>query len=110
VQPLPTTGSKWQISANGGFEPRWRRDTRELYFLPTGHEVMSAAVTAGSAFEAAVPKRLFTAPLEGAVPSGYHRYYAISPDGSRILIGEKQADADRAAITVVLNWPALMKK
>jgi eukaryotic-like serine/threonine-protein kinase len=110
VQPVPTNGAKWQISTNGGFEPRWRRDGRELFFLTLGHEVMSAAVTMRPAFEADVPRRLFVAPMEGAVPSGYHRYYAISPDGSRILINEKQTDGDRGAITVVLNWTEMLTK
>ena len=56
------------------------------------------------------PLPLSEALLERAVPSGYHRYYAVSPDGSRILVNEKQSDADRGAITVLLNWPALLKK
>jgi Tol biopolymer transport system component len=33
VQPFPTTGAKWQISAGGGRQPMWRRDGRELFFV-----------------------------------------------------------------------------
>ena len=32
VQTFPdANGGKWQISAEGGVEPQWRRDGRELY-------------------------------------------------------------------------------
>ncbi len=36
--------------------------------------------------------------------------YLPSADGKRILMSTPIDDGDRPAITVVLNWPALLKK
>lgn len=36
VPPFPPTGSRWQISVDGGDEPEWRGDGRELFYLARG--------------------------------------------------------------------------
>jgi hypothetical protein len=47
VQTFPdASGGKWQISATGGVEPKWRRDGRELYYLGTDGKLMSVAISA----------------------------------------------------------------
>ena len=33
VAPFPGPGGKWQVSTAGGFEPRWRRDGKELFYI-----------------------------------------------------------------------------
>ena len=33
VSPFPSANSKWQVSSEGGEEPRWRRDGKELFYL-----------------------------------------------------------------------------
>jgi hypothetical protein len=33
VQPFPATGAKWQVSTEGGSEPQWRDDGRELFYV-----------------------------------------------------------------------------
>ena len=33
VQSFPVGGARWQLSTNGGSEPSWRRDGKELYFM-----------------------------------------------------------------------------
>jgi eukaryotic-like serine/threonine-protein kinase len=33
VSPFPRPAGKLQVSINGGVQPRWRRDGRELYYL-----------------------------------------------------------------------------
>jgi hypothetical protein len=44
--------------------------------------------------------------LEGGI---YHEY-DVSPDGQRFLIGTLIGDADAPPPTVIMNWPALLKK
>src|SRR5262245_26308050 len=33
IQPYPATGERWKASTNGGIEPQWRHDGKELFFL-----------------------------------------------------------------------------
>ena len=45
VQTFPgANGGKWQISADGGVEPKWRRDGRELYYLALDGKLMSVSI------------------------------------------------------------------
>jgi len=99
---------KWQISKDSGNWPQWRTD-REIVFntAPGGTEVLAAPVnTAGDAFESGVPQRLPFPPSIGVSTTPQS-----TPDGQRFLI-EVPLDqpAPRTSVSVVINWPALVKK
>ncbi|MBI2833800.1 MAG: serine/threonine-protein kinase, partial [Acidobacteria bacterium] len=55
VRPFPGPGTKWQISPNGGSQPQWRRDGKELFYIAADHRLMAVAVKSGAMFEAAAP-------------------------------------------------------
>jgi hypothetical protein len=98
---------KWQISTYGNW-PQWRID-REIVFNtgPMGTEVFAAPVnTTGTAFESDPPQRLPFPPS-----TGVNTTPQSTPDGQRFLI-EVPLDqpAARTSISVVLNWPALVKQ
>ncbi len=44
VQTFPASGGKWQISANGGSQPWWRSDGKELYYLSADGKLMAVEV------------------------------------------------------------------
>jgi len=98
------------ISSKGGRLPVWRRDGGELFFIASDASMMAAAVKSrGTEFQFDVPRPLFktrTLALEGAI---FHEY-DVSPDGQRFLIGTLTADSKAPAPTLILNWPALLKK
>ena len=105
----PSLGEgKWQVSKDHGNWPEWRVDG-EIVFntAPTGTATFAAAVnTSGTAFESGVPQRL-PLPLNIAVVSTPQS----SPDGQRFLVEVTQDErAPRTSISVVLNWPALLKQ
>jgi Tol biopolymer transport system component len=106
VVPFPGPGGKWQISVAGGILPRWRRDGKELYYLAPDNKLMAAAVNGeGSAFEVGAVRSLFD-----TRPGGPPRFvYDVSPDGQRFLVNTLVEEA-AAPITLVVNWPALLKK
>ena len=96
---------KWQISE--GNWPQWRID-REIVFNmgPSGTKVFAAPVnTTGTAFESGVPQRLPFPPSTGVSTTPQS-----TRDGQRFLI-EVPLDqrAARTSISVVLNWPAMLK-
>jgi Tol biopolymer transport system component/tRNA A-37 threonylcarbamoyl transferase component Bud32 len=97
---------KWQVSKDGGDFPKWRADGREILFEapPNGTRKMAVDVKAnGAAFEAGVPRQLF----ETASGNGWD----VTPDGKNFLVAAPQAQqSNQAPITVVLNWPAQLKK
>ena len=108
VQTFPDHLHKWQVSTSGGTEPMWRRDGDELFYLKPDDTVMSVHVkTSASKFDAGIPRPLFKTQL---VASGQRNHYTVSPDGERFLMIVPTGEARPEPITVVLNWPALLKK
>jgi serine/threonine protein kinase/Tol biopolymer transport system component len=106
VATFPQLSGKWQVSVDGGAEPQWRRDGKELFFTNAARKLMAAEVKTGSgAFEAEAPKLLFETPL---INPGRNRF-VVTGDGQRFLVITRLEDT-RAPINVALNWNAEMKK
>jgi eukaryotic-like serine/threonine-protein kinase len=103
VVPFPGPGGKVRISTVRGDNARWRRDGKEIFYL-AGNTLMAAAVTAkGSRFEVGAVQRLFEVPMvDGYWP------YDVSHDGQRFLVNT--LDGAVAPLTIVVNWPAGLKK
>ena len=106
VQPFPLSGEKWVISSGGGFLPQWRDDGKELFYVTTDGRVMSAEIKSDGAFDDLVTKPLFQIDIKRA--PGYP--YAVAPDGSRFLINTPADANNPVPMTLVLNWPATLKK
>jgi Tol biopolymer transport system component/predicted Ser/Thr protein kinase len=110
VQTFPdASGGKWQITADGGVEPKWRRDGRELYYLSLDGKLMSVAI-GGPAFTAGRPMELFQTSLtvNRAQPTRDRRY-DIAPDG-RFLMVIPSATSAPTPYSVIVNWTAGLEK
>ena len=59
VRPFPTTGGQFQISRNGGFQPLWRRDGKELFFISPDEKMMAASIDTAAGFQSGDPTPLF---------------------------------------------------
>jgi len=107
VQTFPLSDRKWQVSTDGGYEPRWRGDGREIYYLSEERKLMAVSVGAGPTFD--IPKLLFQTRVPEGVTSR-RTHYVSSRDGQRFLVNTQNLDASPNPITVVLNWQAELKK
>lgn len=106
VQSFPTLGGQRQVSTEGGTQPRWRRDGKELFYLAPDRKLMAVPVKTGATFEADAPRALFQTALAA---SALRQSYAVSADGQRFLLNTP-LEAGSPPMTVVLNWLALLKK
>jgi Tol biopolymer transport system component len=106
VETVPQSDQKWLISTNGGYEPRWRADGREIYYLAEDRMLMAVTVGPGPSF--GVPKPLFQTRVPVGVTAN-RTHYVPSRDGQRFLVN-MALDAVPSPITVVLNWTATLKK
>jgi eukaryotic-like serine/threonine-protein kinase len=99
----PRPGRKWLISTDGGTEPMWNRNGRELFYR-SGNRMMSVAITAQPAFSASRPAVLFEGQYEPTLVTNAN--YDVSPDGQRFLMLKASAaqEASPTQINVVLNW------
>ncbi|HET9325779.1 MAG TPA: protein kinase [Candidatus Eisenbacteria bacterium] len=109
VQSFPERSGKWQISANGGTNPRWAHNGRELFFLSPEQRIMAAEVNSTPAFEASVPRPLFIAHL--LFPGTQIRsYYELSPDDQRFLLVATEPGDVLAGSSVIVNWTKTFEK
>jgi serine/threonine-protein kinase len=103
VRAYPGPGVRAQISTNGGTEPTWNRNGRELFYRE-GSRMMSAPIAGGPNFSAGRPTILFEGQYEPSLV-GYANY-DVSPDGQRFLMlkAGAAAETEPTQINVVLNW------
>ncbi len=111
VQSFPALGGRRQISTNGGMQPRWRRDGKEIFYLGSDQNLMAVPVATEGAFEAGRPRALFRTRLvpQGSQSLWFDIAYDVSSDGQRVLINGPPEDPG-PPITVVLNWLGALKK
>jgi eukaryotic-like serine/threonine-protein kinase len=100
VQPAPGPGGRWQISSEGGEQPRWVRNGREIIYR-NGTKMMSVAVELQPTFRTSKPVELFDREFDrgGSVPG-----YDVSPDG-QLFVMTRSEHANPNEIRVVIGWP-----
>ncbi len=104
VVPFPSgSGGKWQISTTGGFQPRWRADEKELFYLAGDGRVMAASVRVDGRFENGEARALFQTRLDPSILVN-DRNYEVTADGERFLVTTPTGTL--VPITVVINWAA----
>jgi serine/threonine protein kinase/Tol biopolymer transport system component len=111
VQPFPPSGYREQISATYGNAPVWTSDSRQIAFVGPENSIMMTAVTPeGSRLRVGIPQRLFAQRQSvGAVG------FTMSDQGDRFLLvvrsgDSREDDQSTLPLTVVLNWPGLVKR
>jgi Tol biopolymer transport system component len=107
VQPFPATGGRFQISQSSGFQPLWRADGKELFFLSQDGSIMSTAIDTKGEFQSGIPNQLFA---NSGLTAAARRQYAVTRDGNRFLLNTPARAADDAPLTVVVNWLAGIQK
>ncbi|MFN0101339.1 MAG: protein kinase domain-containing protein [Bryobacteraceae bacterium] len=106
VQPFPLTGAKWQISRDGGWKPRWRRDGREIFWVEEDGTMMAAPLNAGAAIQPGAPVALFETRMVGS-----SERYAVTADGQRFLVPMPAMDVSTPVpVTLIQNWLAAARR
>jgi eukaryotic-like serine/threonine-protein kinase len=105
VRPFPPTSERVRVSTAGGYQPDWRRDGGELYYVTPDRTLTSVAVRAADGrLEFGKPAPLFRAPI--AAPSWGRNHYQPSADGQRFLVNVLKPNElkDSPELVVVLDW------
>jgi hypothetical protein len=111
VQPLPGPGGKWQISNDGGEEPLWARNGKQLFYRRQNkEEVWVVDVRTDGGFSASKPRFLFKQPgYSGMAP---FRTWDISLDGRRFVTVKNEAAKPQPVTEMILvqNWFEELKR
>jgi serine/threonine-protein kinase len=114
VRPFPAVNSgHWLVSTNGGTRPLWSRSGQELFYLAADGSLMRVTVSAGAAWTAGAPTRMFTGRYVVSPSGSYGRNYDIAPDGQRFLMikeGASEAPAAAPQVVVVQHFDEELKR
>jgi Tol biopolymer transport system component len=108
LQPFPGPGGKFQISNNGGAQPRWNKSGKEIFYISLDSKMMAAPVQLspdGRSVETGTPAVLFPVRIAGGpLPSYFNQQYAVSADGQRFLVNLAAGEGTTSPITLIYHW------
>ncbi|MFQ5719118.1 MAG: hypothetical protein ACE5IK_06185 [Acidobacteriota bacterium] len=105
VVAFPAPGRKIQVSTSGGRYPVWRHDGTEIFYLDLDNTLTAAQVDSdGKALRVGQVTPLFT-----IRPGAPFEKYDVSADGQRFLVNSAPEQAAASPLTLILNWPELLR-
>jgi serine/threonine-protein kinase len=109
VRPFPNVnGGRWQVSTDGGTQPLWSHDGRELFYIAAAGAIMRVQVAEEPSVAFSTPTLLLRGPYSSSALIGAGRKYDVSRQGDQFLVMKPVADAERPrlpdSMIVVQNW------
>ena len=108
IQAFPGASGKWRASTEGGIQPKWRSDGKELYYIAPSGQLMAVPLSYGAGVEPGPPVALFPISAETTTGAFWHQY-DVTRDGQRFLVNARMGGAT-GPMTVVIDWPASLKQ
>ncbi len=100
VIPYPPTGERWQISGEGGVQPRWSPEGDELFYLDLAGRLMAVAMPGGDPRRAAAAQALFETTVR---PSNTFDQFAVASK-NRFLFRLPYGEDPQVPVHVVVGW------
>jgi serine/threonine protein kinase/Tol biopolymer transport system component len=104
VQPFPGPGERRRVSSDGGTEPRWRADGREIFYISPDAKMIAVPFrSSGPAPGIGTPVTLFQTRKVRGGTGNVQQQYDVSPDG-RFLINVNADENVASPIMLIMNW------
>jgi hypothetical protein len=101
VRRFPSGSDERTISSQGGSEPQWRADGRELFYLAANHTLIAVPITLTGELTVGPPVKVHNAIVDTSLGSIHATHYTPTPDGQRFLAN---VAASIRPTAIVLNW------
>jgi Tol biopolymer transport system component len=98
VAPFPDATTKTRVSTTGGYEPKWRGDGREIFYLDGAGDLTAVPIRTEPSLEIGTPARLFRSQMRLDIDATY----VATRDGQRFLMNLPNPVS--VPLTVVVNW------
>ena len=110
VRSFPNGSGMWQISNNGGDQPQWRSDGKEIFYMAADRRLTAVPVSGSSTFEVGRPEVLFETAVPQTGITDDRNTYVPSRDGQRFLVNALAESAYLEPLIVILNWGGELKQ
>ncbi|MCC7157103.1 MAG: serine/threonine-protein kinase [Bryobacterales bacterium] len=104
VQGFPERRGKWPVSAEGGLNPEWRADGKELYWVGLDGMLTAASVELQAASVRVGRAEALFRRLPGET------YFQVGRDGQRFLVREREHETRERPMVVIQNWEGRLGK
>ena len=101
IQAMPPAKGRWTVSTNGGAQPMWRGDGKELYYVTLDNMLTSVPIKLGSGVTVGIPSALFKIQGSESLFNSVRNHYSVTSDGHRFVVNSV---AGRVKLNVILNW------
>jgi Tol biopolymer transport system component len=111
VASFPEPTRRFRVSTEGGTQPRWSRDGKELFYVRSGQLMTAAVGREGDGLTFGESRPLFPLHLFSTIDPGFDvvTRYDVAPDG-RFFALLRGGDEAPTPLVVVLNWQEMLKK
>jgi Tol biopolymer transport system component len=103
IRPFLAEGNGKQVSVQGGTEPVWSPDGKEIFYRDYD-KLMAVSVKNSTPLTLSPPKMLFEGSFKTMDYGGGQANYDIAPDGSRFVMINQTSRYRPRVIDVILNW------
>ncbi|HLF15175.1 MAG TPA: protein kinase [Bacteroidota bacterium] len=100
VQSFPRAGGRWQVSVDGGSQPRWRGDGGELYYIAPDLKLMAVEIRPGASFDYGLAKPLFQTRIDSYTAPNR---YGVVENGKKFLLNIPVDEQIASPITVNMH-------
>jgi hypothetical protein len=111
VRPFPSGGEKRLLSLEGGIQPRWSRDGREIFYRSLGEhpKIVGVPVDTRTSLRLGTPAVLFDDVFYNRDPIA-EPAYDVAPDNRSFVFIEKPRDAPSPTRLVLIpDWTAELR-
>ncbi|HSB35480.1 MAG TPA: protein kinase, partial [Thermoanaerobaculia bacterium] len=108
VRPFPEAGAAWRVSVDGGTQPVWRSDGKELFYVSADRRLMAAPVKMGKGLELGRIEALFEIPLKSSASD--IALFDVSAGAPRFLVNTPAERQAPPPVTVVVDWAASLSR
>ena len=105
VRPFPGPDRRWSVSTQGGTQPLWNRNGKEIFYR-IGNKMMVVELSGSVNLTLSQPRQLFD--QRYVFQNVSLANYDVSPDGQRFVMVKDEAGSGR--LNVVLNWTEELKR
>jgi serine/threonine-protein kinase len=104
LSPIPGPARPMKVSADGGVEPLWSRDGKELFYWSNDRQLMAVEVPSDTSLASGAARPLFGGTFLSAAASWRTRI-DITPDGRRFILIRRGAQEDETKeLRMIPNW------
>lgn len=107
LRPFPRPGADIRVSTDGGGQPRWNPNGKELFYVADDDRLAAVEIRFSpdhTTVEAGTPVPLFLTNIGSTATLKYRQHYIVSPDGQSFIMHSVVGEPSASPISVILNW------